>query len=618
MRFVRAVWKLLVGIKDALVLLFMLLFFGAIYAGLSARPAPVGTGVLALKLDGSLSEEVAEADWTDVASGSAVRQYRLRELVAAMDAARTDDRVKAVALDLDGFTGGGQTAVGDLADAVRRVRSAGKPVLAYGVGYTDSSYQLASAASEIWLNPLGAVLLQGPGGSNLYFKGLLDKLGVTANVYRVGTYKSAVEPFIRTDMSPEAKQNYTALGQARLATWRQSVKQARPKANVDVFLQNMNTAVAAAGGDMARAALTNGLVDKIGDRGAFENRLKDLSGETDEKEAFKGIRLGAYIDDRVETEPTGPIGVVTVSGMIVDGKGSSGNAGGDRIAKQIEAGVRKGIKAIVVRVDSPGGSVLASERIRQALLDAKSKGIPVVVSMGSVAASGGYWIATPANFIFAEPSTITGSIGVFGVLPSFQGSLQKLGIGADGVKTTPLSGEPDLLRGPSPEANQLIQTSVEATYRRFLTIVAESRKKSPAQIDQIAQGRVWDGGTARQLGLIDGFGGMEEAIAKAAALAKLGDERGVRYLEPPKSFRQELLQTFARRDKDEDSGDTTDAFTTLARAPQRQLAAMLADIRAILTGPAIQARCLECPSTSHAALEPTDRSLMELIAKWLS
>jgi protease-4 len=387
---------------------------------------------------------------------------------------------------------------------------------------------------------------------------------------------------------------------------------------VDVFLQNMNTAVAAAGGDMARAALTNGLVDKIGDRGAFENRLKDLSGETDEKEAFKGIRLGAYIDDRVETEPTGPIGVVTVSGMIVDGKGSSGNAGGDRIAKQIEAGVRKGIKAIVVRVDSPGGSVLASERIRQALLDAKSKGIPVVVSMGSVAASGGYWIATPANFIFAEPSTITGSIGVFGVLPSFQGSLQKLGIGADGVKTTPLSGEPDLLRGPSPEANQLIQTSVEATYRRFLTIVAESRRKSPAQIDQIAQGRVWDGGTARQLGLIDGFGGMEEAIAKAAALAKLGDERGVRYLEPPKSFRQELLQTFARRDKDEDSGDTTDAFTTLARAPQRQLAAMLADIRAILTGPAIQARCLECPSTSHAALEPADRSLVELIAKWLS
>ena len=187
-----------------------------------------------------------------------LEQYRLRDLVAALGKAQDDSRVKAVALDLDGFTGGGQTAIGDLADAVRAVRAAGKPVVAYGVGYTDDSYQLASAASEIWLNPLGAVLIAGPGGSNLYYKGLLDKLGVTANVYRVGTYKSAVEPFIRNDMSPEAKQNYLALDQATLETWRQSVKQARPKANVDLFLKDMNGAVAAAGGDMAKAALDRG------------------------------------------------------------------------------------------------------------------------------------------------------------------------------------------------------------------------------------------------------------------------------------------------------------------------------------------------------------------------
>lgn len=224
MKFVRAIWKLLVGIKDALVLIVMLLFFGAIYAGLSARPAPVHAGVLDLDLHGSVVEQPAKLEWGDIASGSRVQQYRLRDLVAALDAARGDDRVKAVALDLDGFTGGGQVAIGDLADAVRRVRSSGKAVVAYGVGYTDDSYQLASAASEIWLNPLGAVLIAGPGGTNLYYKGLLDKIGVTANVYRVGTYKSAVEPYIRSDMSPAAKENYQALDQATLGSWRQQVK----------------------------------------------------------------------------------------------------------------------------------------------------------------------------------------------------------------------------------------------------------------------------------------------------------------------------------------------------------------------------------------------------------
>src|SRR5205085_3074851 len=438
------------------------------------------------------------------------------------------------ALDLSDFNGGGATAIGDLADAVRRVRASGKPVVAYGVGYTDDSYALASAASEIWLNPLGGVLIAGPGGSNLYYKGLLDKLGVTANVYRVGTYKSAVEPFLRNDMSPEAKQNYLALDQAALESWRQSVKQARPKANVDLFLKDMNGAVAAAGGDMAKAALAGGLVDKIGDRTAFEARLAQLAGkEAGEDAGFPRIKLAAYVSDVVDRKPAGPIGVVTVAGMIVDGKAGPGTAGGDSIAKAVETGVReKGIKALVVRVDSPGGSVLASERIRQALLDAKANKVPVVVSMGSVAASGGYWVATPADYIYAEPSTITGSIGVFGVLPSFQGTLQKLGIGVDGVKTTPLAGEPDLLKGPSPEANQLLQTGGNATYARFLGIVGTARHKTPQQVDQIAQGRVWDGGTAHQIGLVDGFGGMQEAVAKAAELAHLGaNERGVRYLE---------------------------------------------------------------------------------------
>jgi len=618
MKFVRAIWKLLVGIKDVLVLIFMLLFFGMIYAALSARPAPVKPGVLDVNINGNLVEQPSRADWADLAGQPQIRQYRLRDLVQALDSARDDSRVKAVALDLDGFTGGGQTAIDALADAVRQVRAAGKPVIAYGVGYSDDSYQLAAAASEIWLNPLGAVLIAGPGGSNLYYKGLLDKLGVTANVYRVGTYKSAVEPFIRNDMSPEARQNYMALDQAQLETWRESVHRNRPKANVDLFLKDMNGAVAAAGGDMAKAALAAGLVDKIGERHDFDERLAQLGGKDGDKSAFARIKLGSYVNDVVDQNPVGPIGVVTVAGMIVDGRAGPGSAGGDTIAQEIENGIReKGIKALVVRVDSPGGSVLASERIRGAILEAKAKRIPVVVSMGNVAASGGYWVASAADFIYAEPSTITGSIGVFGVIPSFQGTLQKLGVGADGVKTTPLSGEPDLFKGPSPEANQLIQSGVNSIYGRFLAIVAQARHKTPQQVDAIAQGRVWDGGTARQLGLVDGFGGMDEAIGKAAELAKLGDNRSITYLEAPRSWKDELLDTLAGEEGDE-TATQQDAFAAFTREPQQRLAAMLGEVRSILAGPSIQARCLECPPVASATLKPADRGLLALIKEWLS
>jgi len=618
MKFVRAIWKLLVGIKDALVLLLMLLFFGTLYGVLSARPAPVREGVLNLNLNGSVVEQPSRREWSEVAGTARPQEYRLRDLVAALDKAKNDSRVKVVALDLDGFTGGGATAVADLSDAVRQVRQAGKPVIAYGVGYTNSSYALASAASEIWLNPLGGVLVTGPGGSGLYYKGLLDKLGVTANVYRVGTYKAAVEPFIRNDMSPAAKENALALDQARLESWKQEIKQARPKANLDLFLGNMNGAIAAAGGDMAKAAVQAGLVDRIGDRRQFEARLAQLGGGAGSNgNAFKEVKLASYVADVVPRRPSGPIGVVTIAGMIVDGKAGPGTAGGDTIAGQIEDGIRtKGIKALVVRVDSPGGSVLASERIRQALLEAKARRIPVVISMGSVAASGGYWVSTPGDFIYAEPSTITGSIGVFAVLPSFQGTLQKLGLGVDGVKTSPLAGEPDLLKGPSPEASQLLQTGVNSMYGRFLGVVAAARHKTPQQVDQIAQGRVWDGGTAHQLGLIDGFGGLSDAIAKAAQLAKLGDERGVRYLEPQPTFRDQLIAMIANSGSD--TAAPADAFSVLAGQPQQQLASALFEVRSILNGPSIQARCLECPPTAPARMQQGDLTLLGLMKNWLS
>ena len=618
MKFVRAVWKLLVGIKDALVLLLMLMFFGLLYAGLSARPAPVTDGVLAFKLDGAVVEQPAKAQLSELAGGSRLKQYRLRDLISALDQAKDDSRVKAVALDLDGFLGGGQTAMSDLSDAIRRVRSSGKPVLAYSTGYTNDGYQLGAAASEVWLNPLGTVAIAGPGGSNLYFKGLLDKLGVTANVYRVGTYKAAVEPFIRSDMSPEARENYQAFGQALLENWRESVLRARPQAKVDAYLKDMPGAVDAAGGDLAKAALAAGLVDKIADRRAFEARLAQLGGEDDKSPGgYKRIKLDSYIKDKVDAKPNGPIGVVTIAGTIVDGKAPNGTAGGDSIAKLIEDGLQRGgMKALVVRVDSPGGSVLASERIRQSILAAKEKGLPVLVSMGSVAASGGYWVSTPADFIFAEPSTITGSIGVFGILPSFQGTLAKLGIGADGIKTTPLSGEPDLLKGPSPDASRLIQASVESIYRNFLGVVAQSRHKSPADIDKIAQGRIWDGGTARQLGLVDGFGGMAEAIAKAGELAKLDkDNRGVRYLERPTSFKENLLEMLATQDRD-DSAAPADAFAAIGGQPEFELAAMIADLKSILAGPRIQARCLECGPAAPAQLTRQDKGLLAALAEW--
>jgi protease-4 len=618
MKFARAIWKLLVGIKDALVLIAMLLFFGLLYAGLSASPAPVGTGVLALELNRPVVEQPASAQLSELVGGTANREYRLRDLVGALDAARTDDRVKAVALDLDGFGGGGQAALTDLADAIKRFKASDKPVIAYATGYTDDSYLLASAASEIWLNPLGAVVVAGPGGTNLFYKGLLDKLGVTANVYRVGTYKSAVEPYTRNDMSPEAKSNYQALAGALLETWRESVLRHRPKAKVDAFMRDMPGAVQASGGDFARAARAAGLVDKIADRRTFEKRLAELGGKGREhREAFARIKLDAYVGDKVKAHASGPIGVVTVAGTLIDGKGPDGVAAGDSIAQAIEAALRdKSLKALVVRVDSPGGSVTASERVRQALLAAKEKKLPVVVSMGNVAASGGYWIATPADFIFAEPSTITGSIGVFGVLPSFQGSLQKLGLGADGVKTTPLSGEPDLLRGPSAEANQLLQTGVESTYRRFLAIVAQSRRKTPAEIDRVAQGQVWAGGAARQVGLVDGFGGVEEAVAKAAELAKLDeDHRAVRYIERPKSFTDSLLETLAG---EEDSDVSQDAFAAFRGNHERLIAQALADARMILSGPTIQARCLECPAPPIRLPAKRDRSILELLAAWLS
>ena len=601
MKFAGKAWRLLVGIKDGLVLLFMLLFFGGLYAALSVSPYKDSAyrGALRLNLAGNIVEQPAEQDpFSLLGGGSLTREYRLSELLSALQAAETDDRIKAVALDLDVFTGGGQTAIANVGEALDRVRRSGKRVVAFANGYGDDGYQLAAHADEVWLDPLGAVVIAGPGGANLYYAGLLERLGVTANVYRVGAFKSAVEPYTRSDMSPEARAAAQALANSLWETWQQDVRQARPKAQIGPFVQDPMRFIQAANGDMAQAALRAGLVDRIGDRTAYGRRMAELAGGGDENVpgSYHAVHLDAWIDDNPASEAGGEIGVLTVAGMIVDGEAALGTAGAETVVAGLEQGLRTGnLKALVVRVDSPGGSTLASERIRRAILGVRQRGIPVVISFGSVAASGGYWIATAGDTIFAEPSTITGSIGVFGILPSFEGTLQKIGVGADGVGTTPLSGEPDILRGISPEASRIIQTGVESTYRRFLQLVSSARRIPVQRVHEIAQGRVWDGGTARQIGLVDRFGSLDDAVAEAARRANLDPEEAeVVYLEREPDFLTQIMRGAAGSEPTV----SADVYSRLARRPEEMMALALADAEALLSGPAIQLRCLECPAVA--------------------
>ena len=615
MRIVRGVWRLLVGIKDALVLLAMLLFFGLLFAALSFTPNPrvPDSGALVVALNGSLVEQPSQV--TPFAAlagqGGTMREYRLRDVIRAIDAAAGDGSIKAVVLDLDRFAGGGQATIAAAARAVDRVRAAGKPVLAYATGYTDSSYQLAAHASEVWLDSYGQVLVTGPGGVNLYYKGLLDKLGVETKVYRVGQFKSAVEPFTRTDQSPEARAANQALADALWGEWQAGVAKARPKARVAAYVADPEAVVAAAGGQMAQAALSAGLVDRIGDRIAFGNRVAQLAGQGPEKQAgaFSAIPLERWLAAHGESDNGGQIGVLTIAGMIVDGQSPPGTAGGDTIANLLLDELAKDrIKALVVRVDSPGGSVTASERIRSAILEAKRRGLPVVVSMGTLAASGGYWVSTPADRIFAEPSTITGSIGVFGLLPNFAGSLAKLGLSADGVKTTPLSGQPDLLRGTSPEFDRLMQAGISDIYRRFTGLVAASRHLPVARVDQIGQGRVWAGDTAIRIGLVDAYGGLDEAIAEAARRAKIDPATArPRFIEKAPSLLSQLAASLAGQR--EDDGKAGDAFSRLAAQPADALLHALGDLHMMAGGPAMQVVCLDCPAVP--VRRPGDQALLQ-------
>jgi protease IV len=612
---IRGAWKLLMGVKDVLVLIFMLIFFGILYAALTARPnaGAVGNGALLLDLKGGIVEQPQIASPTELLSGSApTKQYRLRDMVRSLNAAANDSRVKAVVLDLDGFTGGGQIALSDVGAALDAVR-AKKKVYAFATGYSDDSYQLAAHASEIWLDPMGLALFSGPGGSRLYYKGLIDKLGVTAHVYRVGKYKSFVEPYTRADQSPEAKAASEALGKALLEGWTTEIAKARTRAKLASYIGDPVSATA--GGDLAKAALDAGIVDKLGSRDAFDRMVAAQVGPGKRDQAYATMRLSSYIAANAAPK-SGPIGIVTVAGNIVDGEADPGTAGGDTIAKIINQAVASGrYKALVLRVDSPGGSALASEKIRLALMQAKAKGLPVVVSMSNVAASGGYWVSMAGDAVFAEPTTITGSIGVFGIIPSFENALAKIGVTSDGIVTTPLSGQPDVVGGTNAAFDTIIQKSIESTYGRFIALVSGARNIPTARVDEIAQGRVWDGGSARQLGLVDAFGGIDDAVADAAKRAKLDPATAnAVYLEKAPTWGQSFAEMLMGGDDDE-SEQATDLLSTQSRIRLAMLVNAVADAKALATGSAVQVRCLECPVSAAPA---KSERLLDSILRWIN
>lgn len=611
--FPRKVWNLLVAIKDGLALLFLLLFFTLLFGLISARPnaaLPVSSGALLIDLDGVVTEQPAEIDPLALLSGGGddVREIRLRDVTQAIRSAASDDRVTAVVVDLDRFLGGGQVALGEIGAALDTVRAKKKPVLTFATAYTTDSYQIAAHASEIWADPIGGAALAGPGGSQLYYKQLLDRLGVTAHVYRVGTFKSAVEPFIRSDQSPEAKAATLAYADVLWDQWQAEVKKARPKAAIDGFINNPVAAVRSAGNDLGKASLAAGLVDKLGSRLAFETRVGEIAGVTDDKSpwAFNAIPMDKWVAANPPENKGAAIAVVPIVGEIVDGEAPSGQAGGETIAQHIlDAATDDSVKALVLRVDSPGGSVMASERIRQAILFAKTQKKPVVVSMANVAASGGYWVSTPAERIFAEPDTITGSIGVFGILPSFEQSLEKIGVHADGIATSPLSGQPDVMSGFSDEFNQLAQASVEDVYARFTGLVAKSRKMPIDKILPIAEGRVWAGGTARQLGLVDQFGGLDDAMTYAAKLAKVDGDHHAKYFEDEPSAFSKMLAGLASGDREQANGPR--GWFALAGTGRGQMEArLLHDISLLARSPSLQASCLECRAYTPQIVRPVD------------
>ena len=501
------------------------------------------------------------------ASSDRLQENSLFDIVNTIRQAKDDRNITGIVMDLKNFAGGDQPSMQYIGKALKEFRDSGKPVYAVGENYSQGQYYLASFANKIWLSPQGVVDLHGFATNGLYYKSLLDKLKVSTHVFRVGTYKSAVEPFIRDDMSPAAReadsrwigelwQNYLNT----VAANRQIPAQVFPGA------QGLLEGLTKTGGDTAKYALENKLVDALASSAEIE---KALTKEFGWSKTDKNYRAISYYDYALKTPAdTGDsIGVVFANGAIMDGEETQGNVGGDTTAAQIrDARLDPKVKAIVLRVNSPGGSVTASEVIRAELAAARAAGKPVVVSMGGMAASGGYWISTPANYIVANPSTLTGSIGIFGVITTVENSLDSIGVHTDGVSTSPLA-DVSITRALPPEAQQMMQLSIENGYKRFITLVADARHSTPEQIDKIAQGHVWTGQDAKANGLVDSLGDFDDAVAKAAELAKVKQWHLEYYVDEP---------TFFDKVMDNMSGSVRamlpDAFQAMLPAPLASVA----------------------------------------------
>ena len=474
----------------------------------------------------------------------------LRDLIDAIELAREDERIGALVLDLDQLTRAGLSKLQEIGAALERFRESGKPVVASGDFFTQGQYYLAAHASEVYLHPMGGVLLYGYGTYPTYMKSALERLLVRVHAFKVGSYKTALEPFLRDDMSDEAREANLAWLEVLWAAYRKDVtiQRALPEGVVDGYVNDMVEHLDQAEGDVGQMALDLGLVDDLKTRSQVRRRLVELVGAG--RDGFRQIRHDRYLElarpaSELASLMRSKVGVVVGRGMIVDGKRRAGHIGGDTLAGLLKRAREDGtIRAVVLRIDSGGGSAFASEVIRQEVLLMREAGKPVVASMSSVAASGGYWMAAPADEIWAAPTTITGSIGIFGAMATFERSLDAIGVHADGVGTTDLAGSFDPRRPLNPLVAGVMQRVVERGYGRFLEIVAEGRGMSMEEVAEVAEGRVWAGETAQRLGLVDGLGGLEEAIAAAAQRAGLEDY-DVTYVEREPTPREQLITMLA-------------------------------------------------------------------------
>lgn len=547
--FFKWTWRLLNFVREMVLNLFFI-FLVLVGVGIwmqvsnSDTKETAGRGALLLDISGVIvdkpdsSQRFSRLSRQLLGASSDRRQENsLFDIVNTIRQAKDDRNITGIVMDLKNFAGGDQPSMQYIGKALKEFRDSGKPVYAIGENYSQGQYYLASFANKIWLSPQGVVDLHGFATNGLYYKSLLDKLKVSTHVFRVGTYKSAVEPFIRDDMSPAAREADSRWIGELWQNYLNTVAANRQIPAQQVFpgAQGLLDGLTKTGGDTAKYALDNKLVDALASSAEIE---KALTKEFGWSKADKNYRAISYYDYALKTPAdTGDsIGVVFANGAIMDGEETQGNVGGDTTAAQIrDARLDPKVKAIVLRVNSPGGSVTASEVIRSELAAARAAGKPVVVSMGGMAASGGYWISTPANYIVANPSTLTGSIGIFGVITTVENSLNSIGVHTDGVSTSPLA-DVSITTALPPEAQQMMQLSIENGYKRFITLVADARKSTPEQIDKIAQGHVWTGQDAKANGLVDSLGDFDDAVAKAAELAKLKQWHLEYYVDEPTFF----------------------------------------------------------------------------------